>query len=85
MLDRFYTYSYHENDLHIHAWEFVEKNNDGLGVYYNQKFDKTTTVIPYDNKKDFCTENDVFETRLEVVLELEETYDYDEVRLVLDE
>lgn len=85
MLDRFYTYSRHDDDLHIHAWDFVEKNDDGLHVYHNAANNKDTTVIPYDNEDDFCRENDVFESRLEIVLNNEDTFTLDEVRMFISE
>ena len=85
MLDRFYTFTKTKGDLHIHTWDFVEKDDDGMWVYYNEYYDKNTKTVPYDDEVEFCRENDVFESRLEVVLSADPNFWVSEVEFDLDE
>jgi len=76
IIEKFYTYEELGDDLVIYSWDFKEKNQDGLLIYYNEQTDTLTECYDYDTEKEFAVENDVFLSRLDVVLEFENLTDF---------
>jgi hypothetical protein len=79
IIEEFYTYEFEAEDLIIRKWNFQEKNDDGLLVYYNEATDLITECVEYDTEEEFAKENDVFLTQWDALLENTEFIPFDDV------
>jgi hypothetical protein len=79
IIEEFYTYEFEAEDLIIRKWNFQEKNDDGLLVYYNEATDLITECVEYDTEEEFAKENDVFLTQWDALLENTEFIPSDDV------
>ena len=72
IFDKFYTYEMLGEDMIIYTWQFEERNEDGLLVYYNEQNDTYTECVPYDDPDDFRKENELYLSILDIALDFEE-------------